>query len=89
MDDEIFSITTVYSITTTVGGPPTVLGMDLDLPGMDTAAVRVSLPASIDRSCDELGRRGVILDTLLQLRNAAGTRLGADAETLERTCATS
>jgi hypothetical protein len=44
MDDEILGITTVYSITKRVGGPPMVLRMDLDLPGMDTAAVRVSLP---------------------------------------------
>ncbi len=44
MDDEILSVTTVYSVTTRVGGPPMVLRMDVDLSGMDTAAVRVFLP---------------------------------------------
>ena len=83
MDDEILGITTVYSITKRVGGPPMVLRMDLDLPGTDTAGVRVSLPRKHRPELRDVGRRGVILDPLLQLRNAAGTRLGADAERRE------
>ena len=49
-----------------------VLRMDLDLPGTDTAAVRVSLPRKHRPELRDVGRRGVILDPLLQLRNAAG-----------------
>ena len=61
MVDEILSITTVYSVTTRVGGPPMVLRMDVDLSGMDTVAVRVSWPRKHRPCCDDVGRRGVVL----------------------------